>query len=553
MLLVSLCLVACSATFETDDALEPPLELPTAPQPPSGGDPDDVGETLRIAISQDPASIDPRFVGDDEGEAIVDALFEPLIRTEYPSRLTPGAAERWTSSDAGATFTFHLRRARFHDGTRVTADDFARTFNRIADGTAEQPSYLDYLLSDVVGIEDSRANGTPLRGIEAIDDRTLRIRLERPQPGFLSTLSDPSLVPTPPQADSDPKAFAQRPIGNGPFAMAGPREPGSFIRLIRSDSYREPASLGEVLFTVYEDDASREAQWADLLAGQLHVAQVPVQRRADAVERFGTSRDGYTGPGLLDGLTSDVYLYGFDTTRPPYDDPRLRRAVSMAIDRQAIAEDVLQGTREAATALVPPSIPGAQPGVCEHCTHDPEAAVALMEEVVADHGADVLDDLTVTHSRGAIHTAIAERIASDLGVVFDVEVDFRALDLERFFAVVGDGQAPLFRMGWNVTTPNAGEYLAPLFHSSRIGAENLTGFDDEDVDQSLMAAKYAAAPQARAALYRSAEREILAAAPVIPLLWYRHEYAIASDVDGLVVSPLGRFSLADVRIDAPNA
>lgn len=549
-LVVSLVLAACSGPVEVERSARSP-ELPTISEQLPAGEDDPQGGTLRVALSQDPASIDPRFVADSEGEAIVDAVFEPLVRAEHPSRLTPGAAERWTLTDAGATFTFHLRRAVFHDGTRVTADDFVRTFNRIADGTAEKRSYLDYLFDDVVGIEESRANGTPLRGVEALDDRTLRIRLTRPQPGFLSTFSDPSLVPTPPSADDDPGAFGQQPIGNGPFAMAGPREPGTFIRLARSETYREPAHLDEVLFTVYEDDASREAQWADLVGDQLHVAQVPVHRRSAALDIFGASSDGYTGPGLLDGITSDVYLYGFDTTRAPYDDPRLRRAISMAIDRRSLADDVLQGTREAATALVPPSMPGAQPGACEHCVHDPEAAAELFAEVVADHGSDVLDPLLVTHNRGAIHTAIAERVASDVAAALDVEVEFRALGLELFLDEVKQGRTSLFRMGWNVTTPNMGEYLTPLFHSSHIGAENLTGFADEQLDQLLTTAKHAAAPQARTSLYQSAERAVLDAAPAIPVLWYRHEYVVADDVQGFGVSPLGRFSLADVRLE-PN-
>ena len=367
---------------------------PTAPTPEPSGAQDPAGDvpvtgpqrggTLRIGLFTDPVSIDPRFVFDDEGELIVDALFDPLVRVGPDGTLVPAAAESWTVDETGREFTFVLREATFHDGTPVGAADFKRTFDHLADRTAEPPAFLAYLLSDVVGIAASQGEGGPLRGVEVVDEGTLRIRLSAPVPGFLTTLSEPSLVPTPPQAVEDPDAYALEPVGNGPFAMAGPREPGAFIRLVRHEDHTTPPHLDEVLFTLYDAAGEEEAQWADLLDGQLHVAQLVPSRVAEAQERFGRSVDGYAGPGVVDGIRSPVYLYGFDTTQAPFDDARLRRAISLAIDREALAEEVTEGTRAPATALVPPGIPGAQTRACSACVHDPAAAVALLDEVVAD-------------------------------------------------------------------------------------------------------------------------------------------------------------------------
>ncbi|MFP4635261.1 MAG: ABC transporter substrate-binding protein, partial [Nitriliruptoraceae bacterium] len=222
--LVGFWLSGCSADPADEQAEpEPEPELPRAevvtpdPGPRSGG-------TLRVGLVLDPVSIDPRFVVDDEGELIVDALFDPLVHLDEDGEPVPAAAEDLEVDDQGRRFTFHLREARFHDGSPVTAEDFKRTFDRIADGTAEPRSFLAYLVEDIVGADTALREGGPLPGVTAVDERTLEIELDEPQPGYLATLADPSLVPTPSVAEEDPEGYAQEPIGNGAFAMAGPRE-----------------------------------------------------------------------------------------------------------------------------------------------------------------------------------------------------------------------------------------------------------------------------------------------------------------------------------------
>ncbi len=649
-------LAGCTAPADTEPLDPAPSE--SAPEEPPQEEGPFEGGTLRVGLSIDPVTLDPRFLVDDEGERIVDALFDPLVRTDDRGQLQPAAAQRWDVDDGGARFTFHLREATFHDGTPVTADDFVRTFQRIADGTAEPRSFLSYLLAEVAGADETQRRGVPLDGIEARDERTLVVRLDEPQPGFLLTLADPSLVPTPPMAEEDPDAYAREPVGNGPFAMAGPREPGSFIRLTAVEDHHDAARLDEVLFTIYPDDDAGEEQWRDLADGQLHLGRVPVERRDEVVERFGRSPDGSRGPGLVDGVTSTTYLYGFDVTEAPFDDPRLRRALSMAVDRERLAGETLDGTRAPATAIVPPPIPGAQPGWCDHCQHDPERAVDLLDEVVADllaagmesspHGADdadaqdeggrddaeegegsdgagdevegegsegagdaeegegsdgagstgeptaddqdgadangdptpltdrrgdglvpgdprtsppvpdaespaeVIGPVTLTFNRGTTHSLIAERIAADIEEALGLEVDFQAMDLQPFVRGVRDGQIPVFRLGWDVAGPDPGAYLYPLFHSSQIGVDNLSRFEDDEVDEHIERARVAEDDRDRRRAYRAAERRVLEEAPVMPVLWNRHRLAIAPTAQDLAVDPFGRLNLTEVWLD-PDA
>lgn len=554
---LALLVVACTGT----DGTAPPggeraIADPVGPLEPDR--PEDGGGTLRIGLSTDPASLDPRFLSDGSGELIVDALFDPLVRTDADGRVVPAAAERWDVSDDAAEFTFHLREATFHDGTPVTADDFARSFNRIADGTADPVSFLAYLLAPVVGAADTQLEGTPLSGIEVVDASTLRIRLTEPDSGFLVALSDPSLVPMPSIADDDLAAFASRPIGNGPFAMAGPREPGAFVRLTGFADHSEPPLLDEVVLTIYDDAQGHERQWSDLVEGQLHVADLDPQRREEAVELFGVSPDGYQGPGVLDGITATVYLYGFDTTVAPFDDVRIRRAVSLAIDREALAEDVMRGTRAVATSLVPPSIPGSTEEACEYCHHDPATAAELLADVRAESDLDaaepdpVLGRLTLSHTRGDTHAAIAEQMATDIASALDIEVDFQARGLEVFVQAVRAGELPVFRLGWEVTVPDPGAYLHPLFDSSQVGLDNLSRYTEPEVDALFDRARQAVGDRQRLAGYRQAEARILEDMPVLPLLWYRHSTIVDTEVQGLVYSPFGHMNLDEVWLD-PDA
>ncbi len=562
------------------------------------------GGTLRVGLLVDPVSIDPRFVVDDEGELLIDALFDPLVRIDDQGEVLPAAARSWEVDEDSQRFTFHLRDATFHDGSPVTAADFKRTFDHIADATAQPPSFLAYLLEDVVGIEESQAEGGGLAGVVVEDEDTLTIELREPRPRFLSTLADPSLVPLPPDAAEDPDVYAQQPIGNGPFAMAGPREPGAFLRLVRAEEHHDPAWLDEVLFTLYDVSTDDDAQWQDLLDGQLHLAQLTPQRREEAIELFGRSSDGYTGPGVLHGVRSPIYLYGFDTTRAPFDDPRLRRAISLSIDRTALAEEIAEGARVPATALVPPGIPGAQPGVCTACRHDPDAARELLDEVVADLVGDAGDDgeatasgdagsggdgdgdapsdgdrdmgegadeeapapdddaevvlptasevigvVTLSYNRGTLHGAIAERMAADIAETLDLEVEFQGQELGAFLRGVRSGELPVFRHGWDVAEPSAVAYLYPLFHSSQVGLDNLTRFDDEDVDELLDRARAEDDPAERRRASRRAERLILEQVPAVPVLWYRNDAVIRPEVRDLTYTTLGRLSLADAWLD----
>ncbi|WP_052667597.1 ABC transporter substrate-binding protein [Nitriliruptor alkaliphilus] len=537
-LLLALLLLTAACTGDDTPDPQPPASPTAAPEDlPTGGG------TLRIGLANDPRSIDPRFVADEEGELIVGALFEPLVRIDARGRAVPGAARAWSVSDDGTEITFTLREATFHDGQPVTATDVKRTFDRIADGTADPPSFLAYLLSPIVGADAAAEGGGDLEGVEVVDETTVVIRLVEPQPRYLLTLADPSLVPTPEAADEDPEGFGEAPIGNGPYSLVGPREPGGFVRLARVEGHHREPELDEVVLQIYPDDPARNRQWADLEAGLLHVADVGPAHLEEAAATYGISEDGSSGPGLLDGATSTVTMLGFDLTVPPFDDPVVRRALSQSIDRDALVEEVFGGTRRSADRLVPEGIPGSQSGACDHCRYDPEGAAALLE----DAEIELPEEIEFTFNRGATNAAVAERIAADVSDALGVEVVLVPLELREYVPAVRRGEAPWFRLGWEANAPDPGAYLDPLFHSRNVGLDNLTRYADEETDELLDAGRRATSEPEAVEAYAAAERRILDAVAVAPLVVNEHARVVTEDIEGLVWLPSGRVDLAVVR------
>jgi ABC-type oligopeptide transport system substrate-binding subunit len=202
----------------------------------------------------------------------------------------------------------------------------------------------------------------------------------------------------------------------------------------------------------------------------------------------------------------------------------------------------LEGLPGDAGALVPQ-----EPGVGDAGTGDDGPGPGTEEE--APDLAEVIGPITLTHNRGATHTAVAERMATDIEEALGLEVDFQAQDLQPFIQGVRSGDTPVFRLGWDVAGPDAGAYLYPLFHSSQVGVDNLTSYENEEVDGLLEAARVSDDDLERRRLYREAEMAILEDAPAIPLLWSRLRLVIAPEVQDLVVTPFGRFGLRDAWLE----
>lgn len=534
---------------------------PRPPSPTSSASPDDATggsfdlppaadvRTLRFAIEQDPIGISPGFTGDAEGDLIVDALFDSLTAVGDDLGVVPGAATSWSVSDDLLTWTFVLAPGgRFHDGTAVTATDFVRSFNRIADGTSPMPSLAAPRLAGVRGFAASQDGGVPLEGVQAVDERTLAIDLVRPDADLPRRLGHPTLGPVPQAAALTPLAYNERPVGNGPFQMAADWEHNQFIRLARVPGHPDVPGVDEIVLRIYAGSGAQAVR--DLKAGLVDVATIPVSSLASAREQFGRGTDGLVGPGVLDGPSTAIYYLGIDTSRPPFDDVRLRRAMSMVIDRGALV-NLAQDSRDVLTALVPPGVPGARRDVCDHCVRDVDAARALVAEVRAGdpevEGDEIqIPTIVLRHDQGVTNAAIVTEIAEDLRRELDLDVEVAAAPIAEHVTAIAEGRADLFRLGWQ------GElfldsFLSPLLQTG--SPDNLTRYSRPEVDALLAEAAATLDDAGRAALLQQAEDLALADAPILPIHVYRHRLVVSDEVEGFVLRPNGSVDLTAVRVE----
>jgi oligopeptide transport system substrate-binding protein len=507
--------------------------------------------TFRYSI-QEPAAIVPPSATEPNGLAVVDALFDSLTAYDTSLKVVPAAASSWAAT-APDEWTFTLREgATFHNGSPVTAADFKFAWEQ-----AVQLGLAGYHLRDVQGYDAFRAKkAVELAGVSAVDSRTLRVRLVRPWADFPAVVAHPALGPVPRAAWwADRAGFLQRPIGNGPFRMEGSWQHNAFIRVARFDDWQggpAPPVIDEVLFPISDPDTAYLA----FQQGRRDFAPLPAGALAEASRQFpARSDDGYHGPGLLLGPTPVLYFLGFNVTRPPFNDVEVRRAVSMAIDREALRDATLEGNVSVARAAVPPPIPGARENACSACEHKPAEARKMF-------AARSITALELWFNRGGGHEQVAEQISQDLqavGVELRLRSEAPAPDgsFGAYLDILSSGEAGMFRFGWAAEYPTMDAALSPLFDSRSTpssGGRNYMRYADPEVDTLLSQARATTDELARRRLYQQVEDLALGRDQAIaPLFTYHHRFVVATRVENLYLSPFGLVNLPEITLRPPKS
>ncbi|NBQ59149.1 MAG: peptide ABC transporter substrate-binding protein [Opitutaceae bacterium] len=485
-------------------------------------------QTLHRGIGNDLADLDPHLATQAADYNVLSALLEGLV-AEDPVDLhpVPGVAQSWTISPDGRTYTFHLRTdARWSNGASVTAGDFVDSWRRMLTPTLGADSAnLLYIIQGAEAFHKSTAPWSAV-GLAAPDARTFIVTLEHPAPHFLALLNHtaffPVYLPAIEKSGSatdrgNPWARPGTFVGNGPFNLKTWRA-GQVIIAEKSPTYWDVTNvrLNAIHFHAIESVDTEERAFR---AGQLHLTETVPPGKIDSYRK--------SSPELLriDPLLG-TYFFRLNVNRPPLTDPRIRRALSLALDRTAIVEKILRGGQLSALRLVPPALlaspidalPSAAPG----------AAAALLAEAGYPGGRG-LPPLDLLFNTSEIHRTIAEAVQEMWRRELGLEVRLTNQELKSTLSARRAGDFQMLRSVWTADYADPTSFLS-IFTTAN--GNNYTGWADSAYDAALFAAARTSELVARNALFNQAERILLDAAPIIPIFHYTHVFLLQPSVRG---------------------
>jgi ABC-type transport system substrate-binding protein len=458
--------------------------------------------TLRVAGGL-PPTLDPHMVQDSTSAEYVIHLYSGLVRLNRELEVVPDLASRYEISGDGRTYLFYLRpEAAFADGRAVTAADVIYSLERACSPELGSPVAAAYL-GDIVGVpERVTGRAASISGLSAPDAHTVSVQIDAPKAYFLAKLTySTAFVVDREQVEGQGDDWMRKPNGTGPFVLESLSR--DKIVLARNERYYGPQpGLATVEYhtgsglpiTMYENDQ------LDIVG----VAPSEVARVTDPDNAL--SREYRTAPEL------SVQYLAFNVTVPPFDDVLVRQAFARAIDKQKLAELVLQGTATPARSILPPTMPAFDPSY-EGLTYDPEAARGLLAQ---SRYAGKLPPIVLAISGTSGYMpgdtrAILAMLKENLGVEITVEqVDWpdflRDLTLQRY---------AMYTSGWIADYPDPQNFLDLLFHGD--SPQNHMGYNNPQVNDLLEQARVEQDVTQREALYHQAEVLVVEDAPWVPL------------------------------------
>jgi len=482
------------------------------------------GGTLRI-VQEEPQSLDPRASSSVYDSLPINQVFDTLVTIDPSLTVRPGLAETWTISHDGTEYVLKLREGvRFHDGSKLTAGDVLFTIRRqLGSETSLASSYLM-----VIDGAEAYAQGrrTDVPGLEAVDGRTVRIRLARPYVSFLEVLAIDNLGVVPESiVQRRGAAFARSPVGTGPFRFVS-WTPGDHLVLEANADYFAGRPYLERFEIRFLGASESDLGAARLLAGEVDV----IEPSSDLLAELAST-------GVVDlhrHQVLSVSFLGLNNNVPPLDQPWVRRAVAHAIDRDALVAMARETRREAA-GILPPGIPGFSPEP-KALAYDPAEARRILAEAGHPGGVGIPPIRLENPSRNATAARVLGRIDKDLAAI-GLRLDVLPVTWSELGGHLDARSAPAFLLGWvaDLTDPDA--FLRSLFEAD--GSGNYFGYASAETERLLDLGTTERNPDIRARIYRELERHILHDAPIVPLYHTVGIIATRNRVRGLNPSPLG--------------
>jgi peptide/nickel transport system substrate-binding protein len=488
------------------------------------GAPSGPRETLVFAASADATTLDPHNTTDTESDQVIMMMYETLIGFDQDMKIVPRLAERWDVAPDGVTWTFHLRAGvRFHDGTPFDADAVRGNFARVMDPVANHKRLVLFDMIDRV---------------EAVDDRTVRITTKYPFGAFEPTMAHVSAaIVNPTVAGKFGKDFgsaADRASGTGPYKIVSWKKDQEIVLERNDDYWGEKGRTTRIIYRPIPEAAAR------VLA--LEAGDVDVITRVPSADIARLEKE----PGVAVTKTPSVGMqqFRFNVTKKPYDDKRVRQAISYAINRRAIVDNLVSSFARPSTGALTPIMRGyANLG---EIPYDLDQAKQLLKAAGYPNG---FKTRIATTPRYPMGVELAEAVAADLKKV-GIEAAIDVIEwgtMVTYWAGLPPEKNPqeIFIMGAGASTADADWGLRPIFRSAPTNENNYGYYSNAEFDQVIEAAMRETDAAKRQQLYRRAQEIVYLEDPGAVWL-FDTLYVVASrkNVEGVTPSPLGAVTFA---------
>lgn len=502
------------------------------------------GLDLAVQIGPDPETVDPALNSAIDGGNLILHAFETLMTVDSENKIVGGQAESFDVSDDGLTYTFHLRDGlKWSDGTPLTANDFVYSWKRLADPNTAAPYAAD-MLGYVKGYEEAAAGNIDALGVSATDDKTFVVELAVPCVYFSKLITHGSMVPVQQatvEANGDkwtlkPETY----VGNGPLKMIE-WVPGSHITYAKNENYwnAEKVTVNTVKFVLMEDS---NAAYSAYQTGEVSmIKSVP----SEEVPSLRDKEDFHVEPSM------GTYYISFQTQKEPFTNPDVRRALSLAIDRDYAANTVMQGIYSPATNFVGPGISDAEPGSSyEEVTRknnggdffnisDHDADVAKAKELLAKAGyPDGQGFPTVEYMTNdqAFHKPLAEYLQSCWKETLGINVDIKIVEWSTFTPTRRAGDFQIARDGWAYDYDDPSNMLNLMKSTS---GNNNGKYNNPEVDKILDEANSTSDVAAHFEKLHQAENMVLEDSAIAPIAYYNDFWLQDPKLKGTWHSPYG--------------
>ncbi len=489
-------------------------------------------EALTLFLSG-PLTLDPAQATELRSVQYIAQIFSGLVKFTPNLELAPDLAEWWEISPDGKTYTFYLRpNAHFHDGREVTVADVIYSWKR---ALQTNPRVALIYLGDIVGAREVAEGKTEgIRGIKVIDEKTFQVTIDAPKAYFLAKLTHPVTFVVDKFNVEEGENWWRKPNGTGPFRLKG-WQPGIVLALERNpDYYLSPAQIHYIVFRHLGVSPLRMYE-----TSEVDIA-FPVIEEIEEINK----PDNPLAKELKEWPELSISLVGFNTTKPPFDDPLVRRAFLLASDRERLVKEVLKGRAELAQGFLPPGLPGYNPELTP-IPYDPEEARNLLEKSKYGKSLPPLIFLSPGYS---IPSPEVEALIRDWERNLGVRVEIKLIRPEQYYLRLEEEikGANLYTYGWIADYPDPENFLDVLFHSGMIN--NVGQYTNKEADKLLEKARVESDPQTRFQLYQKVEEILREDAAAIPLSFGREYALIKPFVKGFVVNPQGLMELRSVSL-----